>query len=485
MKLLSRFSPPHSPPEAEPARPVIPRRRLVQRRVAARHAILATAVLLLIALALFSVLGLNEPRLIIAIRQGIEGAALKKVAERFSRDSRSRVSVEVVEWPYDQLFEEERRDLCSASPRYDIVMMDDPWLPALLMADNNEAGFSRTTRRLRKLFDHDSDFPDDFVKSTRDVCQYKDGFYALPFVGNSQLFCYRPSDFTDEKVPVYWRDVLTQSQRIMKKDPSRFGYVMRVGQGNSIVTDFLPILWEEYPDALTSNGTQLQPPAEKALELLMQLGAREDDAEAVSGQPRRLAPSAPGPGDSREDLSIVAADDFDLAVQLTQGKAAMSIIWSAWAMAMARLPSPGPGGVQKSIWYTDHVPGGKPAVGAWLLAVSDKSRNQAAANEFLLYATSPAQITRAAREGNPPPLRSVLTDEKLQDEFPSFPFQLKSLEASQPRRRTPFWREIERTLGASLSDLYAGAISPKEAIDQVNKALKVIEEKERKLDSSP
>src|SRR5215472_15905762 len=78
-----------------------------------------------------------EKRLTIAIHQGVEGAALKKVAQRFTNERE--IPVEVVEFPYDELYEKEQSQLSNHSggdkvvPHFDVLMVDDPWLPALLI----------------------------------------------------------------------------------------------------------------------------------------------------------------------------------------------------------------------------------------------------------------------------------------------------------------------------------------------------------------
>ena len=56
-----------------------------------------------------------------------------------------------------------------------------------------------------------------------------------------------------------------------------------------------------------------------------------------------------------------------------------------------------------------------------------------------------------AMRGNPPTRRSVFTDAELLAKFPAYPVQLRSLENSRPRPRTPLWNEIENTFGIFLS----------------------------------
>lgn len=146
---------------------------------------------------------------------------------------------------------------------------------------------------------------------------------------------------------------------------------MRVQTGNSIVTDFLPVLWS----AWQGEGSFPEPSDDRtrlALSQLKDLGpnlSSGDGAAALNGP----------------NLSLVAADDFDLAIHLVRGEASMSIIWSAWIMAMTRARADT--AALQSHLYVAEVPGGQPAMGAWLLGIPKGSQNESLAKKFLLFAT--------------------------------------------------------------------------------------------------
>jgi multiple sugar transport system substrate-binding protein len=52
--------------------------------------------------------------------------------------------------------------------------------------------------------------------------------------------------------------------------------------------------------------------------------------------------------------------------------------------------------------------------------------------------------------------------------FPAYPVQLKSLQTSRPRPRTPLWNEIENAFGIFLSKANSGQLSAEEAMNQAN-----------------
>ncbi|HVG22242.1 MAG TPA: ABC transporter substrate-binding protein, partial [Blastocatellia bacterium] len=75
---------------------------------------------------------------------------------------------------------------------------------------------------------------------------------------------------------------------------------------------------------------------------------------------------------------------------------------------------------------------------------------------------------KSALAGNPPTRRSVFNDAELLAKFPSYPAQLRSLETSKPRPRTPLWNEIENVFGIFLSRANGGELSPEDAMNQAN-----------------
>jgi multiple sugar transport system substrate-binding protein len=94
--------------------------------------------------------------------------------------------------------------------------------------------------------------------------------------------------------------------------------------------------------------------------------------------------------------------------------------------------------------------------------------------DFLIWATSAEQMKRSAERGNPPTRTSLFKDAALVTKFPSYPAQLKSLETSRPRPRTPQWNEIENVFGIFLSKANSGELSPEDAMNQANAEIEKI-----------
>ena len=177
---------------------------------------------------------------------GVEGDALKQAALDY--EAQTGMHIEIAEFPYPNLFEKELIDLKARTGAYDLIMLDDPWFPRFA----NEQLLTDLTPLLQKRGQSGPD--SDFVGTSLALCRhpYETGpLYALPYVGNSQLFFYRKDLFEKHslKEPATWNDVLAAAKTIHEKETAGanggriYGYVMRAAQGNAAVADFMPIFW--------------------------------------------------------------------------------------------------------------------------------------------------------------------------------------------------------------------------------------------------
>ena len=390
-------------------------------------------------------------QLTLAVNSGVEGDALKQAALDYEK--KTGIHINIAEFPYANLFEKELLDLNAATGAYDLIMLDDPWFPrfatkqfltdlAPLMQKRGQTG------------------PDaDFIPTSIALCRhpYQTGaLYALPYVGNSQLFFYRKDLFDKHnlKEPLKWDDVLAAAKTIQENESSggkTYGYVMRAAQGNAAVADFMPIFWAFGGEMFDSSGKPAVNSQQgiAALKFMLELGKY----------------SPPGYPSFNAD---------EVGAHLLQGSAAMSINWPAWISSFG---DPSKSKVIGKMAFTT-LPGatrqGQAEIGNWLIAIPKDATNPEAAMDFLLWATSPEQMKLSAQRGNPPTRRSLFTDAELVAKFPSYPAQLKSLETARPRPRTPQWNEIENVFGIFLSKANSGELTPEDAINQANAEIEKI-----------
>src|SRR5215216_6330376 len=274
---------------------------------------------LTISLALVLLVGLSSctrnpqpvgKQLTIAVVSGVEGEALKQAALDYEKQTN--VHIEIASFPYANLFEKELIDLKARTGAYDLIMLDDPWFPRFA----SEQVLAELTPLLQKRGQSGPD--PDFVDTSIALCRhpYQTGpFYALPYVGNSQLFFYRKDLFEKHslKAPATWNDVLAAAKTIQEKESAGanggqiYGYVMRAAQGNAAVADFMPIFWAFGGEMFNPEGkpTVNSPEGIAALEFMIELGKY----------------SPPG---------YVSFNASDVGAHLLQGTAAMSINWPVW-----------------------------------------------------------------------------------------------------------------------------------------------------------
>ena len=416
----------------------------------------STFFLLLISLLLFASCTGNTQRkqLTLAVVSGVEGEALKQAAADYEKQTG--MHIDIAEFPYTNLFEKELIDLKARTGAYDLIMLDDPWFPRFA----HEQVLTDLTPLLQK---RGKSSPDgDFIATSLALCRepYKTGsLYALPYVGNSQLFFYRKDLFEKYLInpPATWDDVLAAAKTIQEKESAGanggqiYGYVMRAEQGNAAVADFMPIFWAFGGEMFDAAGkpTVNSPEGIAALQFMIELGKY----------------SPPG---------YVSFNASDVGAHLLQGTAAMSINWPVW---ISPFSDPSKSKVIGKIEFATLPSGqkqGQAEIGNWLIAIPRDSRNAADAMDFLLWATAAQQMKQSAQRGNPPTRKSLFNDAELLAKNPAYPAQLRSLESSRLRPRTPYWNEIENAFGIFLSKANSGELSPADAMNQANAEIEKI-----------
>src|SRR5437899_6690884 len=179
-------------------------------------------------------------KLTIAAVQGAEDGPLKKVAPMYQ--SQSGITMEIVEFPYDQLFEKLVTTFQANGSSYDLCMMDDPWMPkfgtmgALQPLDSN-FGFTRDSDIPTVVYDVGTWPPPHgpVPPSEQGKTQH---LYGITIVGNVEMFMYRSDK---SAAPANWDAVLANAKTY--NAPKFYGYVIRGKATNPVSSDSLPILW--------------------------------------------------------------------------------------------------------------------------------------------------------------------------------------------------------------------------------------------------
>ena len=390
--------------------------------------------------------------LTIAVPNGSEGDGLRAAAADYA--AAQGINIEIVQAPYNNLFERAANAGATRSGVFDIVLMDDPWIP--FFAENGYL------EELTSYFNSvGTSGPDsDFLAKSLAVCRnpYSTGpFVCLPYVGNAQMFFYDPEEFANAGVsgdPATWDDVIRAATAITEAGGRRkHGYVFRAAEGNPVVADFMPLFWSYGARMFDAdrNVTIDTPEGKAAIDTFLTL--------------KEVSP----PG-----VESYSGDEVGRA--LAGGTAASSINWPNW-VATFEDPSQ-----SRMVGKIAHAPipsgthAGSSEIGHWTMGIMTDSENKQEAFDFMFWATSAEQIKISATRGNPPVRFSVFTDPELtsQEQFRHYPILMEAINFSTPRPRHPQWPEIENAFGVELSKAVAGRISGEEALANAQREVEAI-----------
>lgn len=381
-----------------------------------------------------------------------EGDGLRAAADDYSKMKGTKV--EIVQAPYANVFEQGANAGATKSGVFDIILMDDPWIP--FFAENGHLEDLTAFFKGAGMEGPDNDF----LSKSLAICRnpYNTGPYVcLPYVGNAQMFFYDAAKYKEAGVdaPKTWDDVLKASQTLTKDGGGRyFGYVFRGGQGNPVVADFMPIFWSYGANMFNEDRTKVTidtPEGAAAMKTFMAL--------------RDVSPKG-----------IESYNANEVGTALAAGAAASSINWPNW---VATFEDPSQSKMVGKISYSPIPAGTKPGsseIGHWTMGIMSASKNKQEAFDFMVWATSAEQIKISATRGNPPVRASVFTDPELtsQEQFRHYPVLMEAIQASTPRPRHPKWPEIENAFGIELSKAVAGTITPEEALKSAQAAVEQI-----------
>ena len=332
------------------------RRRLVRRAVAAGAAVgLGSLAAAPTEQASGGAPGFGQTGPVIFALKEDDAAKVWPLAEDYRR--LTGVAVEIEPHPYDSLLETLTINLTQATGAYDLVSMDDPWLPYF-------AG-GEYLRNLDDLMDEQGIEPDaDFLPELLPLGEFppESGLRAIPWIGNVQVFAWR-TDVLGElglEPPRTWDDVLANAGAITDaRDASGlYGIGLRGQARNPAATSFLPVLRGHGADLFDDAWEpQLATPAAIA-------------AMTTHLALARLAP----PG-------VETAGHEEHGRDLAEGRVAQS--GDVWADQLLSLVDPGASAVGDKVEF-----GSEPAqpgvrsvtmTGAWLLGIPKGSQNAEAA----------------------------------------------------------------------------------------------------------
>ncbi len=363
----------------------------------------------------------------LAMLAGYKEDVLRANIGTFERDTGIKVNIDSS--PYDDLYKKELLSLSTAARRYDLLFMDEPWIPAL-------AGFLQPLAGLDKRLDLN-----DFVPTTLAAGKYQGKQYALPVDPNVQIFIYRKDLFQQRglSVPNTWDDVLRAAQALNNPSEGVAGIVTTAGSDLQTGLYMTLLIWSYGGDILGKDGK-----------------AAVDSAAARQGVDvyLQLLKYAP-PG-------VQSYSFADIVKTMQLGKAAMAIQWASGARPMedkARSQVAGKLGYAVMPKGTQRTP----MRGVWTIGIAQTTGHQDAAWKFVQWITSKefgaaAALFPATSSAIHSPRLSVLRDPKIVEALPYAPALLANLRITKERPRVPQWPDIQEQLRVEGAKITTGGI---------------------------
>jgi multiple sugar transport system substrate-binding protein len=392
-------------------------------------------------------------RLVIAAVQGNESLGIKNLADEYREETG--VTLQIEELPYPQLFEKLVTTFEANEPTYDLVMLDDPWMPKFgtegwLQPLDSNYGFERDSDIADVIYEVGTWPPPrgPVPPSERDKEQH---LLGITVVGNVEMFMYR-NDLMEE--PATWDDVLAAAKE--NHSDNLAGYAIRGAATNPIVADFLPILWSFGGDVFDENWEVVFDSAESlaAVEFLV------EDLKAV-------AESSPQNVDAADRSRLMAI-----------GEALQSTVWPGEVNAIVL----GEGTTVEGNVSFIPMPAGPSGqgfgmMGNWLLGIPTAAENGQAAADFIQWMTEEDTQRLYAENDGIPSRTSVLNDAGLNEDNPYFAALAESLQAPPNwRPRTDQWNAVETVLGTNLNAALAGQMTAEEAVQSASEEIRTIME---------
>lgn len=397
--------------------------------------------------------GGQPERLVIAAVQGNESEGIKALADDY--EAETGVALQIEELPYPQLYEKLVTTFEAEDSSYDLVMLDDPWMPKFgtegwLQALDATYGFERDDDIAGVIYDVGT-WPPPRGAVPPSEREKEQQLLGITVVGNVEMFMFR-SDLMDP--PATWDDVLAAAEENHSDDLA--GYAIRGAATNPIVADFLPILWSFGGDVFDENWEVVfdSPDSLAAVKFLV------EDLKAV--------------GEASPE-SIDAADRSRL---MAIGEALQSTVWPGEVNSVVL----GEGTTVEGNVEFIPMPAGPSGegfgmMGNWLLGIPTAAENGQAAADFIQWMTEQETQELYAENGGIPSRTSVLNDEALNEANPYFSALAESLAAGPNwRPRTDQWNAVETVLGTNLNAALAGQMTAEEAVEAASEEIRQIME---------
>ena len=166
----------------------------------------------------------------LAAVMGVETRGLKAITPLF--EAQTGIKVKLIEYPYHSLYEKIVTMFQARMPAYDLIMLDDPWMPKFaaeewLVPLDKDFGYKKDPDIYSAIYDLGT-WPPPYGPMPPGEETKERHLYGVTIVGNVEMFMYR-ADLMPE--PKTWSDVLMWAEKLYNPDKPFYGVVIRGRKG--------------------------------------------------------------------------------------------------------------------------------------------------------------------------------------------------------------------------------------------------------------
>ena len=378
----------------------------------------------------------EKVKMTLALRGGTYGDVIKQCLPEFEKENNC--DIEVLELEFDDLHSKIALDAQNSKGAYDLVMVDGSWMAEFT---ENEV--------LTNLSDAGYSFDDDIIPGTTDICKDKDGnIYLAPYFGNVTVLLYnkdlvKAAGYTGDNDIKSWDDVMKIAQSA--KDSGKNGYIVRGGNPDSILSDFIPVMLANGAWVVDDNNkpTVDTPEMKQALTQYKDLAAT---------------------GQSMEKDDIVA--------QIDNGDGALAVGWPGWYSPTS--DSAGSYCVIPSKLTADGKEVNTSLYGTWCIGVAQNAPDKDLGVKVLEYLMDKDVQLSTVDAGGVPCRYSCLKDENVLKNHPTLSVVCDALEKGVYRPVIAQWNDFTTTFGTEIDNYMQGTESLDDALKNAQSQLELL-----------
>jgi multiple sugar transport system substrate-binding protein len=393
----------------------------------------------------------SRPTVTLAVSSG-DGELIDRLLTEYIEDETG-VSTETTILPNSNLYERVGTMFQSENASFDIVAMDDPWMPEF-------------APHLDPIRDHVDEVPtDQIIDQTLNIGTWPTPEEAVPpnsqgqdpqlkalcAVGNSHIFVVNERLYSEvgEDLPETWDDVYRAGQKISERVDGANGYAMRGQSGNPIMSSYFSVGMSMAGDMFDGDWRYDWADESGVTSAAFFL----DDLRSIS------------------PTGVASFDNSQVLTGLADGSVAAAPQWPSGTSLLLNEEQaaeydniafvPVPEGDQRAA----------PVQGNWLLGINSYTspEKKSAAGDVLQSFVSREAQDRYVDLGGVPFRHDTFEDNMGQQ--PWFEALYGSLQNAKPRPRTPLWNEIETAQGERLNAALVDEMDVERAMTEAQSAI--------------